>query len=202
MLNDGSLITLIAVLISLFLAAGVAIFALRRPGYRHIRHTISELGEINAPDARLVSLGLFLPVGVALLGLAAFVFFAAAPHSLTGVLSALAACIGTGYAGAALFPCDPGSPLSGSVRQQIHTLAGAVEYIGGAASFATLGRSDVPILALGGATVPWDILAGVVMVSGIAISLEGLQRWRGLVQRVAEVVLFAGLVLLALAWGQ
>jgi Protein of unknown function (DUF998) len=202
MLRDWSPITLIAGLISLFLAAGIAIFASRRPGYRHLRHTISELGETNAPDARLVSLGLFLPVGVALLGIAGFVFFAAAPHSLTGALSGLAACIGAGYAGAALFPCDPGSPLSGSVRQQIHTLAGAVEYIGGAASLATMGRIDVPIPALGGAAVPWDILAGVVLVSGVALSLEALQRWRGLIQRIAEVVLFGGLVLITLAWAQ
>lgn len=43
---------------------GTWAFALARPEYSHIRHTISELGESGSPLSSLVSFGLFLPTGV------------------------------------------------------------------------------------------------------------------------------------------
>lgn len=49
-----------------FLAAGIYLFGRRRPAYSHLRHTISELGERGASDARVVSWGFFFPVGVSL----------------------------------------------------------------------------------------------------------------------------------------
>ncbi len=167
---------------SLFLIAGIHFFGRRRPAYSHMRHTISELGELGAADMHRVSWGLFFPVGLAL----AWTWFdlaASAPP-----VAALAGVIAIGYIGAALFPCDPGSPLQGSWRQALHNLAGGVEYFGGAACLATLGRSQ-PV---------YMVLAGVVLVVALLLSVPWVAAMRGLVQRIAECCLFGGL--LAASW--
>lgn len=115
----------------MFLTIAVLGWARRRPGYQHARDTISELGEARAADSRPVSLGTFLPVGLVMLGVAALT------REIAGPSAVLAACIGTGYAVAALFPCDPGSPLSGSLR---HNFGGGIEYVGGALALFGLGE--------------------------------------------------------------
>lgn len=50
-----------------YLALMISGLARRKPGYRHLVHTISELGEVSAPDQRFVAFAVFLPVGLALL---------------------------------------------------------------------------------------------------------------------------------------
>jgi len=158
------------------------LFALghKKPNYSHVRHTISELGEIGAPHRQLVAVGVFAPVGVILL-LAAYLTRSTAPES-----ALLALCIAIGYLVAAMFPCDPGSPLSGTNRQAIHNLGGAVEYIGGAfALFRIAGLFGQPFQAMG------FIVIGVA----VAISLPVFSPVRGLIQRVAELCLFGGLAL-------
>jgi hypothetical protein len=126
-----------------------------------------------------VSWGLFLPVGLAL----AWTWFelaASAPN-----VAALAGVIAIGYVGAAFFPCDPGSPLNGSWRQVLHNLAGGVEYFGGAACFAALGRSEPAFMGM----------AGVVLIVGILLPASFIAPFRGLAQRIAECCLFGGLLL-------
>jgi hypothetical protein len=163
---------------ALFLVAGIHFFGRRRPAYSHLRHTISELGEQGAADMRGVSWGLFFPVGLAL----AWTWFTLAPSAPQ--VAALAAVIAIGYIGAALFPCDPGSPVQGSWRQTLHNIAGGVEYIGGAICLARLG-SNQPLFM---------VLAGVVFVVATLLSAPFAARVRGLAQRVAECCLFGGLL--------
>jgi hypothetical protein len=43
---------------------GTTYFASLRPAYSHLSNTISELGEIGAPQAHMVAFGFFLPVGL------------------------------------------------------------------------------------------------------------------------------------------
>lgn len=163
---------------SLLLLAALLHFPRRRPGYSHRRHTISELGEVGSRDGRLVSLGVFLPVGL-LLGAAALLTRGANPAA-----SLLAACVGVGYGVAAFFPCDPGSPLEGSARQGVHNLGGAVEYVGGTLALWRLGEAH------GG----WFQAAAVVVgLATVGLSLPVLFTVRGLIQRVAEAVLLSGL---------
>lgn len=173
----GILLTLLAVL---YLSAALFGLGARKPAYSHLRHTISELGETGTPQARLVALGVFLPVGIVMLTVA---WLARARETET---CALALCLAAGYIVAALFPCDAGSPVSGTWRQAVHNLGGAVEYIGGA--FALMG-----IAAHAGE--PFSTLGIVVLGAAIAISLAPLAGIRGLVQRVAELCLFGGLAL-------
>lgn len=163
-----------------YLAFGIMRLGARKPGYRHVRDTISELGEVGDPNARLVAFGLFLPVGVAL-GIVALLVRETAPAA-----GSLALCIAIGYIVAAFAPCDRGSPLSGSTRQAVHNLGGAIEYAGGAAVLYRLAET-------GG--TPFLVAAGAVVVAIVVISVPALGAVRGLVQRIAEAALFGGLAL-------
>lgn len=162
---------------ALYLALGVLLFGRLRAGHDHLRHTISELGEAGAPRARLVAWGLFMPVGLAM----AATF--ARHRSDAPEAAALAACIAIGYVGAAIFPCDPGSPLRGSTRQALHNLAGGIQYVGG----------GLVLLALGRQSAAWLWAAAVVGLAAALLSWPRALGVRGGVQRVAEACLFGAL---------
>lgn len=168
----------LTLLTTVFFLVSLLFLATRKPGYSHLRHTISELGEVGAPDQRLVAFGVFLPIGVLLL-VAAFLMRSSEPRSL------LALCIGVGYVVAVFFPCDPGSPVTGTTRQSVHNLGGAVEYIGGA--FALWKISE----HLG---QPFQIAAVIVGAAAILLSVPEVGPLRGLIQRLAEACLFGGLL--------
>lgn len=173
------LAAVLAALAAACLAIGLFFFARRKPGYSHLHHTISELGETGSRDQRPVAFAWFLPIGLALLLVACLL------RSHSPAASLLALAIGIGYAGAALFRCDRGSPLSGTWRQSLHNLAGGVEYIGGGMALVTLARD------LG---APFRIAGFVVLGAAIALSVLPSTGPRGAVQRVAELCLFGGLV--------
>ena len=165
-------------LTALALVASLVVFARRRPGYSQVVQTISELGERGCADSRIVSLAVFLPVGLVL----AAVWYTQRESSPAA--ATLAAAIAVGYGGAALFPCDPGSPAQGSVRQTIHNLAGGVEYLGGMAALWRLGTQHGPV---------FYVLAAVVALTIAFLTWPVLISWRGLAQRVGEAALFVGL---------
>lgn len=166
-------------LAALALALGIWHLGRQHPGYSHIRHTISELGETGAANARRVAYGVFLPFGLAML---AVYGLSRASHPSA---ADLAACLAVGYVGAALFPCDPGSPLTGSWRQSLHNLAGAVQYVGGAVVIWRMAPADALLGALA-------LLVGAVAV---LLSVPALGPWRGGIQRVGEAALLVSLAL-------
>lgn len=176
------LATAMTAIAAAYLFAGLFALAPRKAGYSHVKHSISEIGEVGAPDQRFVAFGLFLPIGMALLLVAYLV------HPASSAVTTLALCIATGYIGAAVFPCDPGSPLFGTPRQLLHNLAGAVEYAGG--GFALLAIAE-------DFDQPYKIAGFVVLGSTIALSVLASNSIRGLIQRIAEICLFAGLALAA-----
>jgi hypothetical protein len=173
----------VTLLAAAYLAFGTVVLARRKRGYDHRRHTISELGETRARDQRFVALGFFLPIGLALL----LVAYWLRVHS--SAASALALAIAIGYIGAAIFPCDPGSPLTGSAKQSLHNLAGGIEYVGGGFALVTLARD------LG---QPFQLAGFVVLGAAIALTVLPTASVRGLVQRTAELCLFGGLAWAAL----
>ncbi|TGE29248.1 DUF998 domain-containing protein [Hymenobacter metallicola] len=159
-----------------YLSLGIAYFGFRRPGYSHLRHTISELGEDGAPNRRAVSWGLFFVVGAGLL--------LGALLAETAALRGLLLCLGSGYVVAAVFPCDVGSPSGGSAKQAVHNLGGAVEYIGGI-FFLSQARNALLWQDVLSANGQIGLLIGCL----VAVSLPGFPG-RGLAQRLAEVLLF------------
>ncbi len=161
-----------------YLFASLLLLAPKKPGYSHVRHTISEIGEIGSPNQRFVAFGVFLPIGLLIL-LAAYLI-----RPLSPVSAALALCISVGYVGAAIFPCDPGSPASGSPRQGVHNLCGGIEYIGGGFAFFTLAESFGQ---------PFKAAGFLVIASAIALTFLPSTSVRGMIQRIAESCLFAGL---------
>jgi hypothetical membrane protein len=175
----GSAITGFA---AIFLVTGCLLLGARKPGYSHLKNTISELGEVGARDQQLVAFGLFLPIGLLLLLVALLVFPSSRPAS------ALALCIAVGYLGAAAFPCDPGSPASGSWRQSVHNMCGGVEYIGGAFGLFILAEHSGPY---------FEVAGSVVIAVALAMTLLSTSRLRGLIQRIAEFFLFGSLIVAA-----
>lgn len=165
-----------------YLFTSLLVLAPKKAGYSHLKHTISEIGEIGAPQQPFVAYGLFLPIGLLLLLVAYLVQSTSTPSA------ALALCIALGYLVAAAFPCDPGSPVSGTARQAMHNLGGAVEYIGGGFVLMILAQSFGQ---------PFKVAGFVVLSSAIALSVVPSTSVRGMLQRAAEACLFAGLALAA-----
>ena len=174
------LATAVTAIAAMYLFASLLALAPRKAGYSHIKHSISEIGEIGAPNQRFVAFGLFLPIGLALL----LVAYLARPDSPAA--AALALCVAIGYIGAAAFPCDPGSPLFGTVRQILHNLAGAVEYAGGGFALMKIAESFGQ---------PFKAAGFVVLGTAIALSVLPSNSVRGIIQRIAETCLFSCLAL-------
>lgn len=173
-----NLVTLVPLLAAGLLTASLLVLGRRKPNYSHVVHTISELGEVGAPDQRLVAWGVFLPVGLMLLPIS-LLYYESLP-----AIAALAGCVSGGYLVAAFFPCDPGSPVSGTARQGVHNLGGAIEYIGGGFSLFWASESF-------GTEFKW--LGFVVLGVAIALTVLPTVSVRGLVQRIGELCLFGGL---------
>ncbi len=183
---------------TLLVLAGTWAFALMTPGYSHISHTISELGESGSPLSSLVSFGFFLPTGLLVwLAMAlAYPFYSSDRLSAMGLLAF--ASPGLGYVMSAFFPCDPGSPLIGSWKQQVHNFFGLVEYLGTGIGLIAFGRSRAQAKpSIAGAAL---IISGVAVLAGLVLlSLPGFVGVRGLLQRLTESIIFGWLALASLA---
>ncbi len=172
---------LIPIISVVYLATNLALFGRRKPGYNHVVHTISELGEMGAPNARAVAWLVFLPIGL-------LQFVVTALHIASDpAIGLVSACIGVGYVVAAVFPCDPGSPVSGSWRQVIHNLGGGVEYVGGGLGFLNAARQF---------GVAFEVLGYAILAVALALTVLPRTSVHGLVQRLGELGLFGGLAVL------
>src|SRR5262245_8558181 len=119
-------------LILAVLAAAIAAIApiylgRHKPGYSHLRHTLSELGEAGSPVAWSVSLYGIL-AGLLVLAFV-FVGMKTAPQELREV-AFMVTLLGVGYIGGSIFPCDKEGPVFGSWRTLFHNLFGAMIYLG------------------------------------------------------------------------
>jgi hypothetical protein len=167
-------------------------FASQRPDYSHITNTISELGETGASHARQVAFGFFLPVGL-LVWLSLWLVHREASDRHASLMLLAMSCLGTGYVMAAFFPCDPGSPLFGSWRQQVHNVFGFIEYEGTGIGFLLVSR----YLARQNTTaqaVAFLVAGALVLLCLALLSFEGAFHVRGAIQRVAEITMFIGVL--------
>ncbi len=169
--------------------------ALLKPGYSHMAQYISELGASGSAHARLISLAGFVPVGL----LAAWLLLACARLAPVRGASRLGywllMCEPLAWIGSALAPCDLGCPATGSLDQQLHTLLGMLTYGGtalGLLLLATAPRLPARIRLL------WAGLAASWLLLFVLMALPELQAWRGLLQRLAEWLVYG--VLCGAAW--
>jgi hypothetical protein len=162
---------------SAYLVVAIVVVARNKSGYKHVKHTISELGESGSKQMRRVSLGVFFPVG-AILAIVAWL-----QHTPNTPVAALSISIAAGYITSALFPCDPGSPTIGSFRQTMHNVGGGVQYVGGALALLWIAETAGPVFRTAG-----------LLIAASAVLLLFESQFRGLIQRIAEACLFAGLL--------
>ncbi|WP_164012981.1 DUF998 domain-containing protein [Pyxidicoccus trucidator] len=188
-------VLLAAVLAGLLAAVPPWWFARRRPGYSHLRHTISELGETGAPDARRVAWLAFAPLGLAVWVFAALLGSRLPEDAGTGLV--LLSLLGVSYVGAAVFPCDVGAPFWGTWRNQLHNLGGAAGYFGAGAGLIELGRAFEDLASLSDLATVTATLGKAVLAGIFVLSFESPVR--GLVQRVMEAMVF-GWMLLVGGW--
>lgn len=176
---------ILAVIGMIYLLTGILYFSRRKPGYSQVRHTISELGEKGAPDAKKVAWALFFPVGI----LFFFIGWLAQDNVL---IQGLAGCIGFGYSISAIFPCDKGSPINGSLSQHIHNFGGAVLYIGSIYFIRQASDQTLPISL--------NLISIVLVICAILLSIPK-SGFRGLVQRFTEAMLL-GILIYEIAYFQ
>ena len=161
----------------------VVIAPLGYPDYSPVRQYIAELGAKGAPHGVLVSLGGYVPVGLALMVFAAC---SAVDHPRSKARWAAFGCMfvfGASFVVGGIFPCDVGCPLnSGTIFQQIHSAFGVASYAAGATGLMLLGVAAGRWR--GGAWLsPLAITAGLLSV-GCFFFMDG--PWRGLAQRIIE----------------
>lgn len=175
----------------LVIVAGAAV----TPGYSHVRNYISELGASGAAYGELVSWAGFLPVGI----LIALLLIVALPVTRVRGSSRLGLLLFLGsqaiaYVSSALAPCDLGCPMEGTATQNLHNLFGVLTYMLAAVGLFLL--SLAPSLFRTGRT--GFMIAGFLWLAAFFLMLDpGLQPWTGLMQRVAESILWLAVLYIA-----
>jgi len=169
---------------------GTLYFGSLRPGYSHVSNTISELGEAGAPQAHLVAFGFFLPVGL-IVWLALWLAHLHRPGQETSLVLLTLSGLGTGYVVAAFFPCDPGGPLFGSWRTQVHNAAGLIDYGGTALCFLLFCRCCARH-KMKPQAITFGIAAALGFLALALLALPPAFPIRGAVQRLTELIQFTG----------
>lgn len=171
---------LIALLYSLLYQCLVARL---RPDYAWQSNSLSELGEKGSRYERWVAWGYFMPTALVLaIGVAG----AYQREILNTAQAFYLSFLPLAYAVSALFPCDPGAPISGSLRNSVHMLFGAAEYL-----LVPIGvyLSTWAGLNLSGPLAVF-ILAVFIWAALLLMLLPILAPWKGVIQRLAECTLF------------
>jgi Protein of unknown function (DUF998) len=164
-----------------FLTAGIIYFGNKINNYNHFKHTISELGETGSVFEKQVGFGLFLPVSI-LLAIVALL-----QRDSINIMG-LSLVLAVGYIVAAFFPCDPGSPSSGSWKQQLHNLGGFIEYAGSIYFIMKAAEDDLYLWI-----IPFKTI-GFIVIGCIIITSIPNNPVRGLAQRIGELLIFGCLI--------
>lgn len=190
MRNPRGLIVLFVLVYVAMLFGGAAL----KPGYSAMSQYISELGATGSAHAVLISIGGFIPVGV----LAACLLWAmAARVSVSGASRVgywLLLCEPLAWLGSALAPCDLGCTLEGSLSQALHNLLGAFTYLGTMLALLLLATTPriKPITRM-----LWIALAVIWLLLFALMGTPPLHDWRGLLQRLAEWLVYGALCIAA-----
>lgn len=161
--------------------------ALLKSEYSHISQYISELNAVGTAWSWQIGYLGFLPLGV--LGLAAWMAVASrlklAGASKVGYWLLLAEPVV--YAGSAFAPCDLGCPSTGSLSQNVHNILSGITLLVTTAGLVLLffNNNLSPTKRVG-----WLVLATIFLGFYALALAPDLAPWRGLLQRLAEGILY------------
>ncbi len=162
--------------------------------YSHISQYISELNAVGSAWSWQIGYLGFLPLG--LLGFA-LLLVVARSSGLSGI--SLIGCwllIGEpiAYAGSAFAPCDLGCPSTGSLSQNVHNILSVITLLMTTLGLALLSfnKRITQIRRVG-----WLALAAVFITLYALALAPDLAPWKGLLQRMAEGILYGCLCLIA-----
>lgn len=182
----------IAVVTSYFvmLLGGAAL----KPGYSHVSQFISELNASGTPHAKAIGWFGFVPFGVLAAALIAVVSRSASVRGASRLGCWLLLALPIGYIGSAVVPCDVGCPLDGSLNQLLHNLLGLFVCVA-----ATLGLF---LLSFAPDIQPrwrlfWAALSFAWLVLFSLMVDDSMAEWRGLLQRLSELIVFGSLCVCA-----
>lgn len=180
-------------------AAGYAVLVIlaggaMKPGYSQVSNFISELGATGTPYGAALSIGGFLPVGLLI---AAFLFVAAPLVEVRGASRVgywLLLSQAVAYIGSAFLPCDVGCPAEGSATQNLHNLLAVLTYFAAAVGLFLLATAP----AFSRLAKILLVVCGIAWLAAFFLMLSPeFEPWRGLLQRVAEVILWGVILFLA-----
>ena len=155
--------------------------------YSHISQYISELNATGSAWSWQIGYFGFIPLGM--IGFA--LLLAVAPRTrLTGVSYIgywLLAAEPIAYVGSALAPCDLGCPSTGSLSQNIHSALSVITLVMTTAGLMFLFFNErlSPTKRIG-----WLVLTASFVTLYVLALIPELASWRGLLQRLAEGILY------------
>ena len=162
--------------------------------YSHVSQYVSELNAVGSAWSWQIGYLGFLPLS--LLGI--LLLLVVAPRTnLTGVSKVgywLLIAEPVAYLSSAFAPCDLGCPSTGSLSQNVHNLLSLVTLIMTTLGLVFLSRNDRLTLAK---KVGWVFLAATFISLYIFALVPEVAEWRGLLQRLAEGILYGSLCLVS-----
>ena len=162
--------------------------------YNHINQYISELNATGTEWSWQIGYFGFIPLG--LLGFVLLLVVAPSAR-LTGV-SQIGYWLLIGeplaYVGSAFAPCDLGCPGAGSLSQNVHNILSAITLFLTTSGLILLffNERHAPSKKVG-----WLALAAIFITLYTLALVPGLATWRGLLQRLAEGILYGCLCLVS-----
>ena len=164
--------------VAFYLVLTLAYFGRKKPGYSHIKHTISELAESGSNTEKQVSYLVFLPVGVTM-GVMTLLVKSNEPAFLFSVSLAF------GYLAASLFPIDSDAPFFGSWKNIVHNLSAGISYVLAMSAFEDVAHDT---------EFPYALGKFLIMAFLVSIYIPYVRDYRGLLQRIVEIAIFSGLI--------
>lgn len=192
------LLGLLGILTSAFAIIMPIYFARITDNYSPWSNTLSELGATGSPHQKAVAWYYFLPLSIAIM-----VFVILGPSVITFVTQdrlvwGLLGLVGAGYWVAAVFPCDHGAPMMGSVSNKIHNVAGLLEYLGAGFGLILMGVEPLNHSTLPQISVYLILSGSVILLSLVMMILPPFTSIKGLVQRLAEASFFTWMLTVSL----
>ena len=184
------LVVVLAVFYPLVLIGGASL----KVEYSHVSQYISELNAAGSAWSWQIGYLGFLPLG--LLGILLLLLVAPLTN-LTGVSKVgywLLIAEPVAYVSSAFAPCELGCPSTGSLSQNVHNLLAVITLLMTTLGLVFLSRNDrlAPAKKVG-----WLVLAATFITLYTFALVPEVAEWRGLLQRLAEGILYGGLCLVS-----